>query len=82
MRQAHGHFEAAPARASRRALSEREKLVEIADEAARLSGLPDDRGPRRTVITNGTGRYRRSDWNLDALTFFPGQPSLDDPLVP
>ncbi|HMP79361.1 MAG TPA: hypothetical protein PKD54_07910, partial [Pirellulaceae bacterium] len=62
--------------ALRRELGEREKLIEIADEAASFAGRwQDERRARRLVIANGTGIYRRSNWNLDRL--FPG---LDRPL--
>lgn len=58
-----------------RALSEREKLVELAQEAATRSGLAKDRLPRRLLIANGTGEYRRSTkWNLNR-----DFPNLDDP---
>ena len=52
---------------SGRALSEPEKLVEIADQAARFAGKKwgAERRARRMLIAKGTGRYRGSDWNLD-----------------
>jgi hypothetical protein len=57
-----------------RSLSEREKLVEIANEAAdRLTKWQDERRARRLVIANGTGRYRRQDWDLDRIF-----PTLDE----
>jgi hypothetical protein len=62
--------------AAGRALSEREKLVEIADEAAKFAGRwQDERRARRFVIANGTGIYRGSRWDLDRLF-----PQLNDPL--
>lgn len=49
-----------------RTLSEQERLIEIAKEAAARSGLAQDRLPRRLLIANGTGKYRGStNWNLD-----------------
>jgi hypothetical protein len=57
-----------------RSLSEREKLVEIAHDAAdRLTKWQDERRARRLVIANGTGRYRRQDWDLDRIF-----PTLDE----
>jgi peptidoglycan hydrolase-like protein with peptidoglycan-binding domain len=57
-----------------RSLSEREKLVEIANEAAdRLTKWQEERRARRLVLANGTGRYRGGDWNLDRIF-----PTLDE----
>jgi peptidoglycan hydrolase-like protein with peptidoglycan-binding domain len=57
-----------------RPLSEREKLVEIANEAAdRVTSWREERRARRLVLANGTGRYRGGDWNLDRIF-----PTLDE----
>jgi hypothetical protein len=56
-------------------LTERERLVEIANEAAdRLTNWREERRARRLVIANGTGVYRRQNWDLDRLF-----PTLNDP---
>jgi peptidoglycan hydrolase-like protein with peptidoglycan-binding domain len=53
-------------RARGQALTEQEKLVEIADEAARFAGRwSAERRARRLLIANGSGTYRGSQWNLD-----------------
>jgi hypothetical protein len=58
-----------------RRLTERERLVEIANEAAdRLTNWREERRARRLVIANGTGVYRRQNWDLDRLF-----PTLNDP---
>jgi hypothetical protein len=58
-----------------RRLTEREKLVEIANQAADvLSNYQEERRARRLLIANGTGTYRGSQWNIDREF-----PNLDDP---
>ena len=58
-----------------RELTEQDKLVEIADQAASYAGkYQAERRARRMVIANGAGIYRRSNWNLDQLF-----PNLNDP---
>lgn len=59
------------------ASTEQQKLVAIAEEAARFAGkkLEEERRARRLLIANGRGRYRRSDWNLDR-----DFPTLHEPL--
>ena len=58
-----------------RAMSEREKLVLIAREAAGFAGRwSQERLERRMVIAQGTGRYRRSNWDLSRQF-----PQLDHP---
>jgi peptidoglycan hydrolase-like protein with peptidoglycan-binding domain len=57
-----------------RSLSEREKLVEIANEAAdRVTKWQAERRARRLVLANGTGRYRGGNWDLDRIF-----PTLDE----
>jgi peptidoglycan hydrolase-like protein with peptidoglycan-binding domain len=48
-------------------LTEREKLVEIANTAPRFvkPSLREERRARRLLIANGRGRYRRGEWDLD-----------------
>jgi hypothetical protein len=56
-------------------LTEHEKLIEIAEEAATRSGnVSSDRLPRRMLIAIGSGEYRREHWELDR-----DFPSLNDP---
>jgi hypothetical protein len=58
--------------------SEREKLLAIADEAARWAGskVEAERRERRMLIANGTGCYRKDcRWNLNR-----DYPNLDNPL--
>lgn len=58
-----------------RSMSEREKLVLIAREAAGFAGRwSQERLDRRMVIAQGTGRYRRSNWDLSRQF-----PQLDQP---
>jgi hypothetical protein len=60
-----------------RRLTEAERLVEIAEEAARYAGRwAEERRARRRVIALGSGMFRRQNWTLDAQ--FPG---LNDPLA-
>lgn len=52
-----------------RPLTEREKLVELAHAAADLAGATwgEERRARRLLIANGSGRYRKSNRNIDQL---------------
>ena len=57
-----------------RRLTEREKLVEIANAAAdALTKYREERRARRLLIANGSGVYRGSQWNIDREF-----PNLDD----
>jgi hypothetical protein len=54
-----------------RDLTEREKLILIAEEASRFAGRwQQERLARRMVIAQGNGMFRRIQWNLDQQ--FPG----------
>jgi hypothetical protein len=59
---------AARGAAAGRPLTEREQLVEIANAAAdlvRKPSLREERRARRLLIAHGSGRYRRSHWDLN-----------------
>ena len=60
-----------------RALTEVERLREIADEAAQFAGKwAEERRARRMLIAVGSGSYRRRNWQLAPLF-----PNLDEPLT-
>ena len=59
-----------------RALTEAERVLEIADEAALFAGKwAAERRARRMLIAVGSGRYRNSNWQIDKLF-----PNLNDAL--